>query len=334
MIFFLGACAKPSSKQDEVWQTYKSRFIQSDGRVIDHQNGAITHTEGIGYALYFAYRFDDSESFERIFGWYRANMHKNQQGIIGWKWGQHPDGSWGMLSLNNATDGDLWIAYALMLMSQRSDHQEYRQEAHVLLTAIKQHLLRKADAISVLLPGVEGFETAQTLRLNPSYLLLEIFAYLSKNDADPIWNALHVSAQKMLESSVFSALQLHPDWVLFDRQKKQFTLDPQGPYFGYDAIRVPLMILRSDLDDQRKRTLLQPYRQYLEMMRHTTLGKVELDKGEVSLYDFSGAHLAVYAALCRFFGMDATRFEAELSERMNKTHEDYYAFSLYLFTLF
>lgn len=333
MLFALGACAAPALQQKDPWQTYKSRYIQSDGRVIDRHNGAITHSEGIGYALYFAYRHNDTPTFERIFEWYRSNMHRNTQGLVGWKWGETPQGTWQMLSQNNATDGDLWIAYALLLMSQRTGNHTYAQEAQALLSSIKQHLVRKAGALSVLLPGIEGFETEQTLKLNPSYLLLEVYSHLSRIDSDPIWKALHVSALKLLEEARFSPLGLHSDWVLLDRSTQHLSLDPDAPYFGYDAIRVPLMIVRSDLSDQRKRKLLEPYRRYLEMMRHATLGRVELNKGTLSLYDLSGAHLAVYVAVGRFFGMDTARFEAELSERMNGAHEDYYAFSLYLFTL-
>ncbi|MBN2894981.1 MAG: hypothetical protein JXK05_03695 [Campylobacterales bacterium] len=332
MLFALGACAA-APRQENAWNTYKSRYIQNDGRVIDRHNSAVTHSEGIGYALYFAYRHDDTQTFERIFEWYRSNMHHNAQGLVGWKWGETPQGQWQMLSHNNATDGDLWIAYALLLMSQRTGNHTYAKEAQTLLSSIKQHLVRKAGTLSVLLPGIEGFETEQTLKLNPSYLLLEVFSYLSRIDGDPIWNALHGSALKLLEEARFSPLGLHSDWVLLDRSTQHFSLDPDAAYFGYDAIRVPLMIVRSDLSDERKRKLLEPYRRYLEMMRYATLGRAELNKGSLSLYDLSGAHLAVYAAVGRFLGMDTARFEAELSERMDGAHEDYYAFSLYLFTL-
>ena len=48
------------------WHSFRDRFIQADGRVLDTANGGISHSEGQGWGMLFAARFDDRDSFTRI----------------------------------------------------------------------------------------------------------------------------------------------------------------------------------------------------------------------------------------------------------------------------
>ena len=54
--------------------------------------------------------------------------------LLAWRWGRLPDGSWGVLDANSATDGDLDYALALVLahrMGWRAPAglPDYREEA-------------------------------------------------------------------------------------------------------------------------------------------------------------------------------------------------------------
>jgi endoglucanase len=44
----------PHAWADTAWESYKSRFMMPDGRIIDTGNGNVSHTEGQGFAMLLA----------------------------------------------------------------------------------------------------------------------------------------------------------------------------------------------------------------------------------------------------------------------------------------
>ncbi|VFS87165.1 Endoglucanase precursor [Raoultella terrigena] len=38
----------PRAWADTAWESYKSRFMMADGRIVDTGNGSVSHTEGQG----------------------------------------------------------------------------------------------------------------------------------------------------------------------------------------------------------------------------------------------------------------------------------------------
>lgn len=307
------------------WNEYKSRFIQNDGRVIDKKNGNITHSEAIGYTLYFAYRFNDDKTFDKVYNWYKNNLHKNKYDLVSWKWGEKSHHKWGILDHNNATDGDLWIAYDLLLMAQKREDTQLKAEAFSLMEAIKEHLVVTYGGKLFLLPGKEGFKKREHIVLNPSYYRFDILeAFSTVEDTGP-WRALARDGEWLLHQAVFSPLKLHSDWITID---ENLTVKPaQNKIFGYDAIRIPLNIIQSNLST--KTTLLQSYKSYVNMMREglLPLGTVNLEKGTISLYDYCYGHLAIYDKL-------ATQplFADKLKSMIEEDKDNYYAYTLYLFT--
>ncbi len=320
------------SLQNDSWQEYKDKFIQKDGRVIDYMNADITHTEAIGYALYFSQHFNDKKTFSLIYTWYKNNIKINEHNLPGWKWGKAEDDSWKMLDLNSASDANLWIAYSLLLMDNKEENKRYKNEADFLLKNIKLSQIKKVNSKFYLLPGENGFLNKNTLVLNPSYMLFEIFEYLAKYENAKIWQELIESSQELLQKERFSKLQLNPDWLILDIKSDKFSLDKEKPTFSYDAIRIPLNIMRSSLPSNEKKKLLEPYINYVFMMRYNTLGSVDLDAGTISIYDLSFGHLAIYLKIAKQYNLDTSIIDAELKKRMKKEHENYYAYSLYLFT--
>lgn len=307
------------------WDEYKSRFIQDDGRVIDKKNGNITHSEAIGYTLYFAYKFNDHKTFDKVYDWYQHNLVKNRYGLISWKWGEDSDKRWGILDHNNATDGDIWIAYDLLLMAQKRGDDQLKAEALSLMGAIKEHLIIKYKEKLFLLPGKEGFKKRDHLILNPSYYRFDIFEAFSTVDSAGPWRRLSRDGEWLLHNAVFSSLKLHSDWISID---ENLTAKPAKTMsFGYDAIRIPLNIMQSTMPT--KTDLLQSYKNYVDMMRGglVPLGTVALQKGSISLYDFCYGHLAIYDML-----LSKPLFAKKLKNMIREDKDNYYAYTLYLFT--
>ena len=103
------------------WQSYCRHFIKSDGQVIIPEEGGGTISEAQAYALLRAVWANDATVFNRVYAWTYKNLSRvraHGDSLLAWRWGRLPDGSWGVLDANSATDGDLDYALALVLAAR------------------------------------------------------------------------------------------------------------------------------------------------------------------------------------------------------------------------
>ena len=56
------------------WATFKARFMDASGRIVDNGNGGISHSEGQGYGLLFAVGANDRDGFDRLLRWTEATL--------------------------------------------------------------------------------------------------------------------------------------------------------------------------------------------------------------------------------------------------------------------
>ena len=314
------------------WQEYKTLFIAKDGRVIDRVNADITHTESIGYAMYLALQANDLKSFKKIHLWYKNNLAKNKFGLLSWEWGKRKDGSWGILDMNNASDGDLWIAYDNILMYERTKNNVYKEDAISLMKSIKKYLIVKQNGSLYLLPGKEGFEHKDSIIINLSYYLFFIFDKFRTYDKDAIWQQLQNDGISLLYKARFTPLQLNPDWISINKRNAKISL-ARNFSFGYDAIRIPYNILKSKIENKNK--LLQPYKNYVDTMKRSgaIFGVTNLKKGTISIYNYSFAYLSIYNMIDKYCNAQ-TSFTKQLDKLKGKHKDDYYSYSIYLLTSF
>lgn len=219
------------------WEKYKTSHIQFDGRIIDRHDGNITHSEGIGYAMFFAVCMNDLKTYMLLEKWLENNIPKNNAGLYPWKWGNDGFGNWKVLDSNNATDGDLWIAFARLKASQKFNLLDQQIKALEDIKAIEKSLLIQRDGKLFLLPGETGFIHNNTITINPSYYIPFIFNAFFKSGGNQKWQKLIDHGLELL-SSRFSHYQIHPDWIAYD--SSAYTLLPEKPMFSYDALRIPL----------------------------------------------------------------------------------------------
>ena len=59
---------------DNAWDSYKSRFLMPDGRIVDTGNKSVSHTEGQGFAMMMAVINDDHDSFDKMWNWTRKTL--------------------------------------------------------------------------------------------------------------------------------------------------------------------------------------------------------------------------------------------------------------------
>ena len=233
-----------------LWQQYKQRFVSPTGRVIDTANGLISHSEGQGYGMLLAVAANDRVAFERIWAWTRANLMVRDDQLVAWRWepGQRPAVS----DMNNATDGDILIAWALAEAAELWADVAHRASGRRIAVEIGRKLaLFKTPHGALLLPGVSGFSTADRADgpiLNLSYYVFPAFARLGTVAPEIDWAGLSQSGLDHVKRARFGEAGLPTDWIsLRDGQPK--PADGFAPQFSYNAIRIPLYMAWAGLGD-------------------------------------------------------------------------------------
>ena len=293
------------------WEAFKGELVKPDGRVIDPAQGGISTSEGQAYGLFFALVANDREGFRRLLGWAENNLAGGdlRKRLPAWKWGRDGKGSWRVLDDNNASDADLWMAYALLEAGRLWAVSEYRVLGEQILWRVAAQTLRPLPGLGLmLLPGDRGFVSARGVRLNPSYLapqLLDRFAAVA-----PVWADLARNGRSLLLASAPHGLA--PDWLLWREDGKPAGDPASGTLGSYDAIRVYLWLGMLDPGAARRDELLQRYRPMLALTlaRGAPPEKVDIASGKgqgQGPAGFSAALLPLLAALDEKQGLQAQR---------------------------
>ena len=154
-----GANAAMRALEAAEWQAFCTRFLEPDGRVVDGGNGGISHSEGQGWGLLCAERAHDRDAFDRMWGWTRRTLARRGDALSSWRW--RPEGAGGLVDdPNNATDGDLMIAWALLRAAQRWPDGDYGGQGVAIARDILRLLVRQVGEETVLLPGARGSSSA------------------------------------------------------------------------------------------------------------------------------------------------------------------------------
>jgi len=236
------ALSWPALAQDDgEWGAFRSRFIDG-GRLIDTGNQGVSHSEGQGWGMMLAVANDDRATFERLFDWTRSTLKRPRDNLHSWRY--RPNATPAVDDPNNATDGDLYIAWGLLLAAERWRHDPYRAEALVIARDLMRLTQRTLHGLSVLLPGVQGFESPAGIVLNPSYIVLPAFAALHRAAPQAGWNRLASDGLTLLRQARFGAWALSPDWVQQAHRTRADYMLPNRwpPRFSFDAVRVPLLL--------------------------------------------------------------------------------------------
>ncbi|WP_239514610.1 glycosyl hydrolase family 8, partial [Klebsiella pneumoniae] len=77
-----------------------------------------------GYGMLLAVAAGARAAFERIWGWTRANLMVRSAALAAWRWA--PDHRPGVSDMNNATDGDILVAWALTEAAEAWGEPAYR----------------------------------------------------------------------------------------------------------------------------------------------------------------------------------------------------------------
>jgi len=320
--------AAPALAQDDPlaasWAKYHDRFISDDGRVRDTGNKEISHTEGQGSAMRFAVAFDDRATFDRVWQWTAEKLRRPDSALFSWRWDPN-DPANPVSDTNDASDGDILIAWALSLAAHRWHVHEYGVEAHRILADIREKLVDRVDGHLVLMPGADGFKGKDgSVVVNPSYYIYPAFREFAKVDPSPTWARLRRDGLDLLARAKFGAWGLPSDWVTLTRGGQVLPAANLPPRFGFDAIRIPLYLVWGGAGTRER---LSPDLRYWDAFT---------DKPIPAWVDVTNGDVAPFAAPT---GFQAIVQLAELREATKKElppleigdQDDYYSASLILF---
>lgn len=240
------SCARAAAPPGRIelrnaWQDYSTSFIQQDGRVVDRAGGGVTTSEGQSYGLLRAVWIDDRDAFDRVLAWTRANLQADDPNRLpSWKWGQRPDGTWGVIDENPASDADVMIAYALLLGARRWSEPALGEQARALLEKVWTTETVEVAGHRVLLPGPWA-AGKPILQVNPSYSMPFAFRVFAELDPTRDWRKLVDDTYWMLDT-VARVDGLPPDWAWIDATTGARVAPPEGQgeksVFGFEAFRV------------------------------------------------------------------------------------------------
>jgi endoglucanase len=283
---------------------YRGRFIQGDGRVIDHEANDRSTSEGQAYALLRAVWIEDRESFERVLQWSETNLQRpNSSGsdhLWAWKWGQQPNGSWGLIDPNFASDADIDAITALILANRRWNQPQYLELARQKLRDLWE-LSTVASANSrYLLPGPKAAFQSQPHRvvLNPSYFAPYAFRLFAE-----VLSLVESSYAVLESSSQLSASGLPSDWVQLDlvtRQVYPSDLPNLPSRYSFDAYRVWWRVALDAVwfDAPRAHQYLrrlQPLRQQWQVQQKL-FAQIDLQGQPLVSYESTAQYAMLYAA--------------------------------------
>lgn len=251
LIFGLFVSFSVNSAVQDDWVRYKQIYVSPEGRIIDTGNGNVSHSEGQGFGLLLAVNADDRKTFDLIWHWTFANLQIRDDKLFAWRWQTQV----GVDDRNNASDGDLLIAWALALAGKRWQDDHYVAAATAIAVDIRSKLTKSSSFGLLLLPGEQGFVQEQGMLINPSYWIFPAFDILNQVDPASAWSDLKESGLRILSESHYGRWQLPSDW-LWVTKKLSLPENRSQARFGYDAIRIPLYLRWARLTSA---TLLQPY---------------------------------------------------------------------------
>lgn len=300
---------------DKLWSFYKRQFVSSDGRVVDNGNENISHSESQGYGMLMAVFFNDHYSFRQLWKWTRTKLQRQSDPLFSWKWQQKtphiPDP-------NNASDGDIFIAWALLKAEQKWPGNDYAKEAKSIIRELSDSHIIMVDQEYALLPASYGFKQPESTIINPAYWVYPAFNDFALHN--PVWAKLNQSGQSILNKSRFGEYKLPSDWLEFNNT--QWHPAQQFPArFSYSSYRIPLYLIWGGYDNAVNRN-------YNSWLQGNNSAWINVTNNEMASYNPpTGAHAV--AALIQL-SQQTYKYRSALPHPDFK--DDYYSASLILFS--
>jgi len=291
MLLTLFQCTKSEYSEFQLsWKLFKKAFLDN-GRIVDTGNKKISHSEGQGYGMLFAVSANDQKSFDDIWHWTQQVLQRNDK-LFSWQY--TPCSTQDRLCIqdqNNATDGDILIAWALFIAAEKWKNNEYEDHALDVLATIKKKLIVKQFNHLLLLPGEYGFQpTKEATEVNLSYWVFPALNKFSQVTHDKVWGDLYISGISLLKTAQFSEWQLPPDWLIVSKEGLRIN-GAQSSDYGYNASRIPIYLM---LAGDKTEKLISPFLNFWQ--QDNVPATINLQTENIADYTYSSGMEAIAVA--------------------------------------
>lgn len=236
--------AMPTTIAPQEWSGFLTRFVAADGRVIDVEKSGMSHSEGQSYGMLLAVQADDQTTFDRILAFTFRNMRPRGDHLVSWSYDPHAADP--ITDRNNASDGDIIIAYALLAAAQKWHEPRYEVLARPMIADIGRLLLHRHNGLTLLRPGAFGFDAgAHTAGpvVNLSYYVYgALLAFAEVESRYPFFEAWQ-SGLMLTERAMALAGGYAPDWITMDAARMATPAEGFAMKSSYDAVRIPLFMV-------------------------------------------------------------------------------------------
>lgn len=216
--------ADPHSRARAAAAAFLDDYVSPEGRVIRHDQGGDTVSEGQAYGMLVAAGMADEERFRTIWSWTAAELQR-EDGLLAWRWA---DGA--VTDRNPAADADLVAAGALVLAGERFDDPSLVAEGRKLSAAVLEHEVATYGRADVLVAG--PWATPWRV-VNPSYLVLPLMSRLYRA-GEWGWRDVAASSRHLLAQVTAEPPHLVPDWATVSADGT--ALAPRGAPGGGEAL--------------------------------------------------------------------------------------------------
>lgn len=230
------------------WAEWSRRYLRPSGRVVDTGTNA-SHSEGQGYGMLLAVAAGDRPAFDRIWGWTRANLAVRADHLLAWRW--NPTAR-KVADRNNATDGDILVAWALAEAADLWNDADYANAGARIAKDIARLLIVDTAGVGpVLLPARFGFASSDQPDgpvVNLSYWIFPAFARLNQLAPDPDWAGVVQSGLAIIDAIEAQKSGSVSNWTGLGgglvAPARRFPA-----VRGYDAARIPLYLAFAPRDN-------------------------------------------------------------------------------------
>jgi endoglucanase len=308
-----------ASTANAEWTLFKQRFLLPEGRVIDTAHNNITHSEGQSAVMLLAVHNDDRAVFDNIWQWTRQKLQVREDKLLAWHWSPEC----GLTDINNATDSDLFVAWALLRAHNKWKNPDYLVDALEIIQDIRKNLLIETKRGIVLLPGMNGFNKSEGIVINLSYWVFPAIQEIASVDPASEWQGLQQTGIKLIKEANFGRWELPADWILLNNK---LTLPAEFlPRFSYDAVRIPLYLFWAKYETDE---LLTPFKQFWGYFNGASFipAWTNLTDDSIDSYDASPGIRSIAQ-----FSLDYPQLHSVSLPALDK-NQDYYSSLLLLLT--
>ncbi len=230
--------ANIASTNYDSWNNTLVVSCDSGYRVIVTENNEETKVEAIGFGTLLAAYRGDKTKFDGLYNFYKRKRTAIANNMMAWSVTCDD-----LLDPGSATDGDIDVAFALIVAHEQWG-ENYLEEARNVIQTIKSSVMITCSDLTALAPGYKstiggiwgGCNLTDIQYYTPAFF--RVFAEVMNDDS---WNKLADDTYTILNNSAYATTGLVPDW-------QSVSGIPGGipatntAYYRYDACRVPWRI--------------------------------------------------------------------------------------------